>query len=169
MSPATSGGLWVLWVAAFIVLFTGFANIAALLLSRTAGRKREMAIRLSVGAAKWQIVQQLLVESVQLGVLGKPRGSSSQRTLSPSSLAWRFPVNRCWLWCRSIRDSCGTVSAYPVLIISTGLLCGVYGLSKRIRPGFDAEDVTTAYLIKPKNDPGFIERPDTNLRSTAGA
>jgi putative ABC transport system permease protein len=62
--------LWLLWAAALVVLFTGCANVAVLLLSRVAGRRREVAIRLSLGATRLQIVRQLLVESLLLGAMG---------------------------------------------------------------------------------------------------
>jgi predicted permease len=62
--------LWMLWAAALVVLLTGCANVAGLLLTRSAGRKKEMAIRLSVGGTRWQIVRQLLLESLLLGVTG---------------------------------------------------------------------------------------------------
>lgn len=62
--------LWLLWAAALVVLFTGCANVAGLLLTRSSGRKREIAIRLSVGATRWQILGQLLLESLLLGVFG---------------------------------------------------------------------------------------------------
>ena len=62
--------LWMLWAAALVVLLTGCANVAGLLLTRSSARRKEIAIRLSLGATRWQIVRQLLLESLLLGAAG---------------------------------------------------------------------------------------------------
>ncbi|HEX3249622.1 MAG TPA: ABC transporter permease [Pyrinomonadaceae bacterium] len=60
----------ILWGAVGLVMLLACVNVASLMVSRTFARQREIAVRAAVGARRWQLIRQLLTESIVIGIAG---------------------------------------------------------------------------------------------------
>jgi putative ABC transport system permease protein len=66
--------LWVLMAAVGLVILVVCANVSSLMLARTVGRSREMTVRMTLGAGRRRLIQQLLVEGTLLATVSSVLG-----------------------------------------------------------------------------------------------
>jgi putative ABC transport system permease protein len=78
--------LTMLMGAVIFVLLIAVGNIANLMLTRATARRRELAIRMSLGASDWTIVKQLIVEGLVLSLTGAAVGVALAYLMMPSLL-----------------------------------------------------------------------------------
>lgn len=123
--------LSILLAVTAVVLLIACANIANLLLARSAARANEMAVRLSIGASRWNLIRQLLLESCLLALLGGGLGLLvAQWTLK--AIAYMLP-----------EDAAATIALQidPVVLafaaalsLLTGVLFGLFPAIHSTRP-----------------------------------
>jgi predicted permease len=106
-----------------VVLLLACANVANLMLVRSMARRREIAIRMSMGASRWRLVRQLLVESLMLalagGVVALLITFWTTGTLMKFMPTAEFPI---WL---SIHADRTVLLATLVISVLTGVIFGI--------------------------------------------
>jgi predicted permease len=123
------------------VLLIACANIANLLLARGAARASEMAVRLSIGASRWQVVRQLLTESALLAAIGGALGLVVARWSLTGIIALIARGDSI-----AVTDRLdGTTLAFTAAVaVLTGLLFGLFPALHSTRPDLVSAIKSTA-------------------------
>ena len=106
-----------------LVLLIACFNVANLLVARAVSRQKEIAVRLAVGASRWQLLRQLMVESLMLSIAGGAAGLALA-VLTIRALLSFLPPGDAPLMLSANPD--GRILAFnAALAIFTGLLFGL--------------------------------------------
>lgn len=120
----------ILFAATALVLLTGCANLANLALARSISREGEMAVRAVLGAGRWQLVRQVLVENLLLslggGVLGVGVGYALLRWIQSLIPPYALPP------AVDISLDASVLLFTLIVAVATGLLFGVAPASQSV-------------------------------------
>ena len=122
-----------------LILLIACINVTNMLLARAAGRQREIAVRLALGASRWRVMRQLLTESVLLSALGGALGfllaTWTIRALYPLVLA-QLPVPQALLeqFALDLRPDYRVFGAALLVSFIAGITAGLAPALQASRP-----------------------------------
>ena len=133
IGPQLQTAVMVLFAATLFVLLIGCANLASLALARSISRQREMAVRAALGASRWRLVRQLLIENVVLSICGGGAGIFvgyamlrwTQSLIPPYTLPPAVDVRLDWF----------VLMFTLIAAVVTGLLFGIAPTAQATNPG----------------------------------
>jgi predicted permease len=148
------GTLYLLWGGVLCVLLIGCVNVANLALVRATTRGREMAARESLGAGRWRLLRQLLVESLLLTSVAAAGG-----TLLAALLVRALVANAAERIPRGAEITLGA----PTLLLAAGLAVGL-GLLLALIPMLHGGRASLAQALRQESRGGTAGRGATALR-----
>jgi putative ABC transport system permease protein len=107
-----------------LVLLIACANVANLLLARAAARRKEIAVRLALGAGRMRLIRQLLTESFLLALLGAVAGLLIAFWINRALMALEPPVPASWNFQIDLRLDAQALGFTVLLTFVTALLFG---------------------------------------------
>jgi predicted permease len=78
--------LWIMQGLVFVVLILCCVNVAGMMMAKVQQRQREFAVRTAIGAARWRLIRQYLIESLVIGFAGAALGALAAWYGSPAML-----------------------------------------------------------------------------------
>jgi predicted permease len=148
--------LTILSVLVALVLVIACANVANLLLSKAVSRRREVAVRLSLGASRLRLIRQLLTESLLLALIAGVAGVAMALSSMNLLMAFAPPVDMPFDF--GLRMDANTLVFAAVVSTVTGL---VFGLA----PALQTSSAETIHALKEEGRSGGGGRTTGRLRS----